>query len=102
MSWLSFQVMSKTAPDVRKTAQTMQQFQKENEKMQMTEEMMDDAMALALSDDEGAEDDVVNEVLAEIGIDINAQVRILFEVRTRRVALNYFRCQPLSQSVSVV
>merc|ERR1712226_1452072 len=67
-------VMAKTAPDVRKTAQGMQQFQRENEKMQVQEEMLDDAMALALSDDEGAEDDVVNQVLSEIGIDINAQL----------------------------
>ncbi|XP_075250940.1 charged multivesicular body protein 2a-like [Convolutriloba macropyga] len=67
-------VMAKASPDVRKTAQTMQQFQKQNERMQMQEEMLDDAMAVALSDDEGAEDEVINQVLSEIGVDINAQL----------------------------
>ena len=57
----------------------MQQFQKkQNDKMQI-QEMLDDAMAIALSDDEGAEDKVINQVLSE-SVDINAQVTSNFTV----------------------
>uniref|UniRef100_A0A7S0UNP9 Uncharacterized protein n=1 Tax=Polytomella parva TaxID=51329 RepID=A0A7S0UNP9_9CHLO len=51
---------------------TMQQFARENAKMAMTSEMMDDAIDGALDDDEieGETDELVGQVLDEIGIDL--------------------------------
>mmetsp|Transcript_6488 Transcript_6488/g.11346 ORF Transcript_6488/g.11346 Transcript_6488/m.11346 type:complete len:205 (-) Transcript_6488:51-665(-) len=54
----------------------MREFMQENERMGMTEEFMADAVDMAMAD-EGEEeetDKVVNEVLAEIGIDLNEQL----------------------------
>merc|ERR1711953_1474183 len=50
-------------------AKTMQNFEKENMKMEMTEEMMNDAMesAFAESGDEEEADNIMNQVLDEIG-----------------------------------
>jgi hypothetical protein len=52
----------------------MQQFAKENAKMEMASEMMDDTISGALDDDEMEEEtgDLVSQVLDEIGIDIGA------------------------------
>lgn len=50
--------------DPRKVAQTMQQFQKENAKMEMGQEMMDDTLDGVFDDDEveGETDDLMNQV----------------------------------------
>lgn len=56
--------------DPQKVAQTMQQFQKENAKMEMGAEMMDDAMD-EIFDTEGTEgetDELVGQILDEIGV----------------------------------
>jgi division protein CdvB (Snf7/Vps24/ESCRT-III family) len=60
--------------DPVKLQKTMAQFAMENEKMNMTSEIMDDALDDALDDEEmeGEADDVVQQVLDEIGIDITA------------------------------
>lgn len=54
----------------------MKEFYKENQKMEMTEEMMGDAVDMALDheDDDLQTDQVVNEVLSEIGVDIAGQL----------------------------
>ena len=87
--------MAKTAPDVRQTAKTMNEFARENEKMAVMDEMMEDAMAGAFSDDDEAEDDVIGQVLAEIGVDINAQVKILIVLYKSLSCRNLLKCSVL-------
>eukprot|EP00878_Enallax_costatus_P017037 GHUV01017886.1.p2 GENE.GHUV01017886.1~~GHUV01017886.1.p2 ORF type:complete len:194 (+),score=86.59 GHUV01017886.1:149-730(+) len=68
-----------------KVNQTMQQFAKENAKMEMTQEMMGDTLDSAL-DDETTEDEtgeLVNQVLDEIGVDLSA---VLGTAPQKRVA----------------
>lgn len=59
---------------------TMQEFGKATAKMDMTEEMMNDALddILNESGDEEACDSIVNQVLDEIGIDISSKVIFMF------------------------
>nr|ACO10281.1 Charged multivesicular body protein 2b [Caligus rogercresseyi] len=59
--------------DPRKLAGTMRDFTVANEKMNMTEEIMNDAFddILGESDDESEEQGVINQVLDEIGIEIS-------------------------------
>ncbi|XP_045560644.1 charged multivesicular body protein 2b [Salmo salar] len=58
--------------DPQKTLQTMQDFQKENMKMGMTEDMINDTLdeIFVESGDEEESQDIVNQVLDEIGIEI--------------------------------
>eukprot|EP00798_Chlamydomonas_sp_ICE-L_P007488 gene7488-634_t len=67
----TMQAMNK-ATNPHKTHQQMQAFAKENEKMNMTTEMMDDAMDNAIDTDEteAETDSLVNQVLDEISINI--------------------------------
>ena len=60
-------------PEINKM---LQEFSRENQRMEMTEEMMDDAMGMAFEneDDVEASDQVVNEVLGEIGIQIDGEL----------------------------
>lgn len=62
--------------DPAKIAETMQQFQKENAKMEMGQEMMDDNLDGIFDDDdtEAETSDLMNQVLDEIGVDITAQM----------------------------
>ncbi|KAF4075292.1 hypothetical protein AMELA_G00232880 [Ameiurus melas] len=62
--------------DPQKTLQTMQNFQKENAKMEMTEEMMNDTLDDIFEDsgDEEESHDIVNQVLDEIGIEITGKM----------------------------
>ena len=59
--------------DAQKLAKTMQNFEKESMKMDMAEEIMGDTLddLLGASDEEEESDAIVNQVLDEIGIDIN-------------------------------
>ncbi|XP_073160268.1 charged multivesicular body protein 2b isoform X1 [Lepidochelys kempii] len=61
--------------DPQKTLQTMQNFQKENMKMEMTEEMINDTLddIFEGSDEEEESQDIVNQVLDEIGIEISGK-----------------------------
>ncbi|CAB1328785.1 unnamed protein product [Coregonus sp. 'balchen'] len=63
--------------DPQKTLQTMQDFQKENMKMGMTEDMINDTLDEIFdeSGDEEESQDIVNQVLDEIGIEISGKVR---------------------------
>ncbi|KAK2908953.1 hypothetical protein QQF64_001032 [Cirrhinus molitorella] len=62
--------------DPKKTMQTMQNFQKETAKMDMTEEMMNDTLDEIFEDsgDEEESQDIVNQVLDEIGIEISGKM----------------------------
>merc|ERR1711993_54277 len=62
--------------DPQKMAKTMMEFERENAKMEMTEETMNDALddILTESGDEDEEQSVINQVLDEIGIEIAAKV----------------------------
>uniref|UniRef100_A0AAR2J3E6 Charged multivesicular body protein 2Ba n=1 Tax=Pygocentrus nattereri TaxID=42514 RepID=A0AAR2J3E6_PYGNA len=62
--------------DPKKTLQTMQDFQKENLKMEMTEDMINDTLD-EIFDESGDEEecqDIVNQVLDEIGIEISGKM----------------------------
>jgi len=54
------------------------EFEKENDIMDQRQEMMDDAIDDATMEDEGAEDEVVEQVLEEIGIDLRQAVSLIF------------------------
>ncbi|XP_073697841.1 charged multivesicular body protein 2b [Garra rufa] len=62
--------------DPKKTMQTLQNFQKETAKMDMTEEMMNDTLDEIFEDSGDEEDsqDIVNQVLDEIGIEISGKM----------------------------
>ena len=50
----------------------MREFAAASERMDVSEEMMDDTLASAFDEDEEEEDDVVREVLEEVGLDASA------------------------------
>ena len=60
-------------PEIQKI---MMEFEKQSEMMDMKEEMMNDAIddAMEDADDEDETDEIVNKVLEEIGINLDAQV----------------------------
>jgi len=62
--------------DPMKTAKTMQEFEKQNMKMEMTEEMINDTMDEVFDDsgDEEEQDAIVSQVLDEIGIEITGKM----------------------------
>lgn len=62
--------------DPQKTAKMMQEFERENAKMGMSEEMINDTLddILTESGDEEEEDAIVTQVLDEIGIDISGKM----------------------------
>ncbi|XP_003962059.1 charged multivesicular body protein 2Ba [Takifugu rubripes] len=62
--------------DPQKTLKTMQDFQKENMKMGMTEDMINDTLddIFEGSGDEEESQDIVNQVLDEIGIEISGKM----------------------------
>ncbi|KAA0722237.1 Charged multivesicular body protein 2b [Triplophysa tibetana] len=62
--------------DPKMTMQTLQNFQKETAKMDMTEEMMNDTLDEIFEDsgDEEESQDIVNQVLDEIGIEISGKM----------------------------
>ncbi|KAF0026276.1 hypothetical protein F2P81_021013 [Scophthalmus maximus] len=64
--------------DPQKTLKTMQDFQKENMKMDMTEDMINDTLdeIFDASGDEEESQDIVNQVLDEIGIEISGKCRL--------------------------
>jgi len=60
----------------QKTAETMRDFERESAKMDMTEEMMNDALEDALGEDGDSEEEdaIVNKVLDEIGIEMTGKM----------------------------
>jgi len=63
--------------DNQKLQQIMREFMQENEKMGMTEEMMGDAVDMALDEEGDAEESeqVVGQVLSELGIEMSDQIQ---------------------------
>jgi charged multivesicular body protein 2B len=62
--------------NMKDTMKVMSEFQRENERIQVKEEMMDDALADAF-DSEGVEEEaenVTNQVLAELGVELDSQM----------------------------
>lgn len=57
---------------------TMREFLQENQRMDLTEEMMTDALEMAVDSDDIAteSDDVVNQVLSEIGVEVAGSVEV--------------------------
>lgn len=76
--------------DPEKVAKTMQQFERENMKFEMSEEMMNDALESAFgeSDDEEETDAIIGKVLDEIGIDNMGQMARAPAANTREPATN--------------
>jgi charged multivesicular body protein 2B len=62
--------------DPQKTAATMQEFERQNMKMEMTDEMISDSLddILGESGDEEEQDAIVTQVLDEIGIEISGKL----------------------------
>jgi len=62
--------------DPQKTAQTMREFERQNAKMEMTEEMISDSLddILNESGDDEEQDAIVSQVLDEIGIEISGKL----------------------------
>ena len=62
--------------DVASVAKTMQDFERETAHMDMTEEMISDSLD-SLMDDDGTEaqtDDIVSQVLDEIGVEVSGKM----------------------------
>ena len=70
--------------DMPKLQKIMMEFERENAKAEMQQEMMGDAMddAMADDDDEEEEDKIVGQVLDEIGISFNDEVPQFVRVLT--------------------
>lgn len=62
--------------DVKATTKIMVEFQRENERMNVKGEMMDDMLAAAFDGDEIEEeaDNLTNQVLAELGVELDSQL----------------------------
>eukprot|EP00624_Nannochloropsis_granulata_P004547 evm.model.NODE_32581_length_16376_cov_18.250671.8 len=62
--------------DAKDTAKVMAEFTKQNEYMNVKEDMLDDALMDAFDGDDVEEeaDSVVNQVLTEIGLDVGARM----------------------------
>jgi division protein CdvB (Snf7/Vps24/ESCRT-III family) len=62
--------------DVKATTKIMSEFQRENERMNVKGEMMDDMLAAAFDNDEMEEEaeNVTNQVLAELGVELDSQL----------------------------
>ena len=68
--------VANSAMDVKQTTKIMTEFQRENERMEVKGEMMDDMLASAFDGDEIEEeaDQVTNQVLAELGVELDSQL----------------------------
>lgn len=65
-----------TAMDAKKMSQTMMEFSKQNETAKVKEELLNDALADAFdeSDVEEEADNVTNQVLAELGVELDSKM----------------------------
>lgn len=68
--------IANSAMDVKATTKIMTEFQRENERTEVMGEMMDDMLASAFDGDEVEEeaDEVTNQVLAELGVELDSQL----------------------------
>merc|ERR1712137_1002115 len=58
------------------TMKVLQEFQRENERMEVKQELMDDALMDAFDNEEGEEEaeQVTNQVLAELGVEMDSKM----------------------------
>lgn len=68
--------VANNAMDVKATTKILQEFQKENERLTVKQEMMDEALIDAFDNEEVEEEaeQVTNQVLAELGIEMDSQM----------------------------
>ena len=68
--------VANNAMDVKATTKILQEFQKENERLQVKEEMMDEALIDAFDNEEVEEEaeNLTNQVLAELGVELDSQM----------------------------
>ncbi|CAI5438136.1 unnamed protein product [Caenorhabditis angaria] len=87
----TMKAMDKLNP-LEKVARNMREFQMANEKMGMTEEMMNDALDSMLDQPGDAEeqDAIVNQVLDEIGIEMNNKLAHVPSVPTSNTSVSTF------------
>ncbi|KPP73580.1 charged multivesicular body protein 2b-like [Scleropages formosus] len=84
--------------DPQKTLQTMQEFQKENFRMEMTEELINNTLDEIFdeSGDEEESQDIVNQVLDEIGIEISGKMASAPSAGSGLPAASTSRARPIS------
>jgi hypothetical protein len=65
-----------SAMDVKATTKIMQEFRRENERLEVKQEMMDDALIDAFDTDDVEEEaeQVTNQVLAELGVELDSKM----------------------------
>ncbi len=68
--------VANNAMDVKATTKILQEFQKENERLEVKQEMMDEALIDVFDNDEVEEEaeNLTNQVLAELGVELDAQM----------------------------
>jgi division protein CdvB (Snf7/Vps24/ESCRT-III family) len=68
--------VANSAMDIKATTKMMHEFQRENERLEVKQEMMDDALIDAFDNDEVNEEAelLTNQVLAELGVEMDSQM----------------------------
>ncbi|GAB1196834.1 hypothetical protein APSETT444_006112 [Aspergillus pseudonomiae] len=76
------------------------EFERENDIMDQRQEMMDDAIdeATGMEGEDEDSEDIVKEVLDEIGVDLSQAVRVLFFVHIRAVRILTFTFEQLGET----
>ena len=76
------------------------EFERENDIMDQRQEMMDDAIdeATGMEGEDEDSEDIVKEVLDEIGVDLSQAVRVLFFVHIRAVRILTFTLEQLGET----
>ncbi|KAE8139899.1 Snf7-domain-containing protein [Aspergillus pseudotamarii] len=76
------------------------EFERENDIMDQRQEMMDDAIdeATGMEGEDEDSEDIVKEVLDEIGVDLSQAVRVLFFIYARAVRILIFASEQLGET----
>lgn len=76
------------------------EFERENDIMDQRQEMMDDAIdeATGMEGEDEDSEDIVKEVLDEIGVDLSQAVRVLFLIYARVVRILIFTSEQLGET----
>jgi len=78
--------------DVKEVTKIMQEFMTENERQKLTQEALSEAVDETMEDDEVEEEAVVAQVLDEIGIQLNGELK---DVKTNDIKNNAIGSQPV-------
>jgi charged multivesicular body protein 2B len=72
----SAMAVANSAMDVKETTRIMQEFTRENERLQVKQELMDEALIDAFDNDEVEEEaeQLTNQVLAELGVEMDSRL----------------------------